>query len=238
MMTNKPSKLSELVTQWTLVLRAVSADPDSLAMAEVLPRYCESVNLYLRAVLKDQNAADDLCQEFAYRFARGDFKHVRPEKGRFRDYVKVSVRRMVWEHWRKAQHDAIHEPLKPEVVGVCFSDPDDEYDRALKTVLIDRSWAEMAKKCGNDQPSLYEVLRRKVESPERKSATLAVELTAEFGKSFTAVNVRQMIHRAREQFSIALREQVAALQSGSDVTAIDEELADLGLLAYCLPTSG
>jgi hypothetical protein len=229
--------LNEMITRWTLVLRAVSSDPDAVAMAEVLPRYCESVNLYLRAVLLDQNAADEVCQEFAYRFARGDFRHVRPENGRFRDYVKVAVLRMGQEYRRKAQRDAQREPLSPELLPASNPNPDEEFDAACRAVLIERTWIEFEQSVKDEPPTLYDVLRRKAEAPELTSAALAAALTTEFGRPFTAVNVRQMIHRAREQFSLSLRGQVAALHPGGDDAAIDEELADLGLLSYCLPAS-
>jgi RNA polymerase sigma-70 factor (ECF subfamily) len=234
-MTFATPKLSDLVTQWTLVLRAVSSDPDSVAVAEVLPRYCESVNLYLRAVLQDPNEADDLCQEFAYRFARGDFRHVRPENGRFRDYVKVSILRLVQEHRRKVQRRACEELPRPELLAAESEAVDTDFDAAFRTVLIDRTWLELSRSAGSEKPSFYDVLRRKADTPERTSAALAAELAVEFGKPFTAANVRQMIHRAREQFSAILRDQVAQLQPSSNSRPVDEELADLGLLAYCLP---
>jgi hypothetical protein len=232
-----PQHLSEMITLWTLVLRAVStSDPDTAAMAVVLPRYCQSVNLYLRVVLQDQNAADEVCQEFAYRFARGDFRHVRPENGRFRDYVKVSILRMVQEYRRKSQREAHQEPLDSELLTVASPEPDEAFDSACRAVLIERTWAELEESVKGEHPTLYDVLRRKAESPELTSAALAEKLTAEFGKDFTAVNIRQMLHRAREQFSSMLRIQVAALQTGGDVDSVDEELADLGLLSYCLPS--
>jgi DNA-directed RNA polymerase specialized sigma24 family protein len=237
-MQSNPKNLNEMITHWSLVLRAVASNPDAAALAEVLPKYCQSVNQYLRAVLQDPNAADEVCQEFAYRFARGDFRHVRPENGRFRDYIKVSILRMVQEYRRKAKCNALREPLDPDLIIATNPDSEKEFDASHRTVLIERTWQELEHIVKEEHPNLYDVLRRKAESPERTSAELAAQLTAEFGKPLTAVNVRQMLHRAREQFSTTLRHQVAVLQPGCDEAAIDEELAGLGLLSYCLPGPG
>ncbi len=230
-MPSNPPNLSDLITHWSLVLRAVSTDPDTSAMAEVLPQYCASVNLFLRRLLKDKSTADDLCQEFAYRFARGDFRHVRQEKGRFRDYVKVSVLHLVSEHRRQVRHQTLEADAQvPSPHSVA-----EEYDSAHRTFLLDRAWDEFAKTAGDDHPNLHDVLRRKAQTPEISSADLAADLSATFGKPLTANHARQMLHRARKRFAALLRDQVAALVPREDATTVDDELAGVGLLSYCLP---
>jgi RNA polymerase sigma-70 factor (ECF subfamily) len=235
-MQSSTKNLSDLVTEWTVVLRAVSSSaPDAAAMAEVLPRYCEAVHLYLQVLLEDRHAADDVCQEFAYRFARGDFRHVRPENGRFRDYVKVSLINMVHEHRRKLARDANRKLIDLDLIPAPELQTDEKFEAACRTVLIERTWTRVAFRSGAERPSLFEVLRRKAETPLLTSEAIAQQLSGEFGRPFTAANVRQMIHRARKLFAEELRVQVLAILPAEDRAAIDEELARLGLLSYCGP---
>ena len=82
--------LSEMSTQWAMVIQAHSDVPDDAqrAITQLLLRYAGAVHRYLLKALRDRDAADELNQEFAMRFLRGDFRHSDPTRGRFRDYVK------------------------------------------------------------------------------------------------------------------------------------------------------
>ena len=44
---------------------------------------------------------DELYNEFAYRFLRGDYRNVNPERGRFRDYVKTVVAHLISSHQKQ-----------------------------------------------------------------------------------------------------------------------------------------
>src|SRR5207302_10705945 len=80
--------ISQLQTRWTLLARAQPGEAHAReAAAELLPRYCAAIYTYVLGALGDETAADEECQDFALRFIRGDFRHARPERGRFRDYV-------------------------------------------------------------------------------------------------------------------------------------------------------
>jgi RNA polymerase sigma-70 factor (ECF subfamily) len=91
--TEIESHLSQIETHWTAVIRAhrAGADDGVMARAELLERYGGAVHRYLLASLRDVEAADDLAQEFALRFLRGDFKNADPGRGRFRDFLKRAV---------------------------------------------------------------------------------------------------------------------------------------------------
>ena len=93
--------LHRVETSWSLVARTHRGDRE--AAGELLPRYCRAVFRYLVVVVRDEATAEELCQEFAFRFVRGDFRHARPDKGRFRDYVKRSVLNLAEEFRRKRQ---------------------------------------------------------------------------------------------------------------------------------------
>src|SRR6202030_3232971 len=99
------SKLSQLATQWSLVLEACRGPGDTVKarQAEVLERYCGAIYRYALRVLGDADLAGEACQEFALRFVRGDFRHADPAKGRFRDYVKTAVIHLLNEFRRREQ---------------------------------------------------------------------------------------------------------------------------------------
>jgi RNA polymerase sigma-70 factor (ECF subfamily) len=99
---NLDQHLSQMETHWTAVFqahqdRSVEA---AEAQAELVLRYGGAVHRYLLASLRDVDAADELAQEFALRFLRGDFKNADPGKGRFRDFLKRSVARLMIDYHR------------------------------------------------------------------------------------------------------------------------------------------
>jgi DNA-directed RNA polymerase specialized sigma24 family protein len=233
------ARLSQLSTRWTLLVRAQQRDDPAAArdaQSKLLPRYCAAVYRYVHGVVRDAAAAEELCQEFAFRFVRGDFRHARPEKGRFRDYVKTALFHLVGEYRRKQQAGGKLLPFDSRVF-VKTPIPDDldaEFRESWKRELLNRTWAELKRACGDGPgPTLYDALRRKADDPASSSAHMAERIAAEFGRPVTAENVRQMIHRARVKFAELLRQEVGASLPSDDPVEIDGELAELGLLVYC-----
>jgi DNA-directed RNA polymerase specialized sigma24 family protein len=231
-------RLYNLSTRWTMILRAHAIDggaPD--AQAAVLPRYCEAVYRYVLARIGNVDAAEDVCQEFAYRFVRGDYRHARPERGRFRDYVAVAVQHLIGEYRRRKANEEKLLPFDSRTLALARApdDPDVTFRDQWRRELLNRTWAALRQECTGEPPTLYEVLRRKADVPELSSAKLAEELSERTGRPITAANARQMVHRARERFAMLLRTEVLATVPAGDPSEVDDELADLGLLIYCTP---
>lgn len=230
-------RLSQIKTRWTLLALAQQRDaPEARdAQAELLPRYCAAVYHYLLSAVHDPSVADDLCQEFAVSFVRGDFRHARPDKGRFRDYVKAALFHLVAKY---------HQAKRGEMKCVEFdsrivpredppTDADVAFREALRKDFLNRTWTDLQLVCDGPRPNPYAVLRAKADDPSISSAVLADRFAAELGRPVTAANVRQLLHRGREQFAELLRREVAVTVQTTDPIEIDEELAELGLLAYC-----
>lgn len=114
-------------------------------------------------------------------------------------------------------------------------DPDAGFREQWRRELLNRTWAGLRRDCGGDPPTLYDVLRRKADAPDRTSTQLADELTTGYGRPVTAANARQMLRRARVRFAELLRIEVAASVPTTEPAEVDAELADLGLLVYCAP---
>ncbi len=230
-------RLSRIETQWTLVTRANEGGGAAReAQAELLPLYCPAVFHYLCEVAGDVAVAEELCQEFAFRFVRGDFRHAKPEKGRFRNYLKVALLHLASEFRRRAAQSDRVRPLDSHAAAQWSApdpDPDEGFTNQWRHELIQRTWAALRREADGQLPSGYEALRRKAANAELTSAQIAEALTQECGRSVTAANVRQLLHRARDRFAELLRSEVAATLPGGTPADVDAELADLGLLAYC-----
>lgn len=232
-------RLSQMTTQWTLLMQAHEGSGE--AMAHLLPRYCGAVYRFLLSVVRDELVAEELCQEFAFRFTRGDFRSARPERGRFRDYVKTSVLHLVGEYAKKARQAEKSVPFDSRVYLAQADQPAEQEARFVaewRQELIDRTWEQLRQEPSEGRPTRYEVLRRKVEFPHLTSAALAEEFSDQFDKPLSAVNIRQMLHRARSRFIELLRAEVARGLPDPTPEAIDTELAALGLLVYCNPGPG
>src|SRR2546425_10476465 len=89
-------RLSHIATRWSILLQAhQETDAATQARQQLLERYCGAVYRYLLAAVRDHHAAEDLTQEFALRFVRGQFRLANPERGRFRDYIKTALFHLV-----------------------------------------------------------------------------------------------------------------------------------------------
>src|SRR3990172_1957475 len=96
------SHLSQIQTLWSLVERA-HGDHTNVQSAQqsLLDRYGGAIRRYAIAALRDEDAADEVFQEFALKFVRGDFAGADPGRGRFRAFVKTIVYRLIVDHQRR-----------------------------------------------------------------------------------------------------------------------------------------
>lgn len=234
-------RLSRITTCWSLVADAHKSARDraSEAQHQLLERYCGAIYRYLLGALRDADAADEVAQEFAYCFVRGDFKQADPERGRFRDFVKTVLFHLIVNYQRQRQKRARMGPLQPDTPEpvtppeICNSDQ--EFLDRWREELLDRTWeglAEVEKQTGH---SYYQVLRFRSEHPDMPSAEMAEQLSAQLGRTISAAGARQILHRAREKFADLLLEEVSRSLQTTAEDRIEQELIDLGLLAHCRP---
>ena len=237
--TGADPHLSRLETHWTAVLQAHRGPADAAAEAQraLLLRYGGAVHRYLLGSLRDADAADELAQEFALRFVRGDFHRAHPERGRFRDFVKTAVYHLIVDYQRQRQkrphplpNDSAFLPGNESEVA----EADRVFTERWREELLDRAWEGLAALQQQSGQRYYEVLRWRAEHPGTPAARLAEELSAR-GEPVTEVGVRQTLHRAREKFADLLLHEVARSLETDDPDRLEQELIDLGLLPYCRP---
>jgi RNA polymerase sigma-70 factor (ECF subfamily) len=233
-------RLSRITTQWTLVFQAHQgqAETVSAAQRELMQRYCGAVYRYLLGALRDPDAAEELSQEFALRFVRGDFKRADPERGRFRDFVKTAIYHLIVDHHRRRQKQPSPLPTESHQVPAAEPDPhadDEAFLNRWREELLDRAWEALGHVQAQTGQLYHTVLRWRAEHPQAPAAELAEQLTRQLGKPFTDVGVRQTLHRAREKFAELLIAEVGRSLETSAPDRLEQELIDLGLFVYCRP---
>jgi RNA polymerase sigma-70 factor (ECF subfamily) len=235
-------RLADLSTQWNLVFEARSGTPEqvSLAMSRLMCRYSGAVHRYLLKALKNPEAAEELDQEFAVRFLRGDFKHGDPSRGRFRDYVKRAVQNLMKDYYRRRRRDGaaplesgVHEPA---VLDEGLAQFDRQFLLSWRNDLLDRTWGSLNELERSSGQPHHTILRLRVDEPDLTSTEWAARLSERLGRPMTPGAFRQALQRARREFALRLLTEVrASLLEEPTPQALEEELADLELLEYCRP---
>jgi RNA polymerase sigma factor (sigma-70 family) len=234
--TSRDTRLSQIATSCSILRQAHDGPADAMAAAQqvLLQRYGGAVHRYLLARLHDQHAADDLTQEFGLRLVRGDFRHLDPRRGHFRNYVKTVLFHLV-SKYRKQQQTGVRPlaPDSPELANLASPNPDSDrqFRESWRDELLVRTWEVLAE----TQPVFYAVLRCRADNPKLPSTRMAEQLASQLDKPLTPAGVRQTLHRARERFAELLIDQVAQSLDPPTTEQVEQELRELGLLGYCQP---
>ncbi len=234
--------LSQIQTLWSVVELA-HGDNTAMASAQqkMLDRYGGAVRRYALAALRDEDAADEVFQEFALKFVRGDFRAADPGRGRFRAFVKTVVYRLIVDYQRRKKklgregqmHSNLAEP--GELDSASGPDTDALFQASWRDELLARCWGKLAEyECKSGKP-YHTVLRYRVEHPEARSPELADGLSKSLGKPINAGAVRVLLHRSRDAFADLLLEEVTNSLADGSLDAAEQELIELDLLGYCKP---
>jgi RNA polymerase sigma-70 factor (ECF subfamily) len=229
------SWLTRIETNWTLVGQA-HADRDAQAMParhDLLERYCGAARRYLLAASRSEADTEELCQEFALRLLRGDFKRAQPERGRFRDYVKTVLINLIhdFHRARATQPGVLPDQLSAPSPETSSLLADEAFISGWRDVLLQRTWAALEA----SHPALYHVLLAHVRNPEATAREKSQQLGHSVDAPLTANRFRVNLHRARAKFAQLLLTEVAASLAEPTEEAVQQELRALRLLCYCKP---
>jgi RNA polymerase sigma-70 factor (ECF subfamily) len=233
-------RLSQINTRWTLLVQVHGGalDDQGAALARLVERYHPAVYRYLLGAVRDPDTADELFQEFALRFVRGDFRRADAGKGRFRDYVKTVLSNLVNAHRQKqARAMPLLGDTPAETVAAPEPAPEDEQQFLAdwRKALLDRAWEGLAALHNPKGPPYHLVLRLRSEKPDLSSAQLAGLLTEQLRPAdpFTDTGLRKILQRARDLLTDLLVEEVARSLRTTSLDEVEQELIDLGFLSYC-----
>jgi RNA polymerase sigma-70 factor (ECF subfamily) len=231
--------LNQISTLWSLVCRANQgpAEETRSARQQLLDRYGGAIRRYLRNVLNDADAADEIFQEFALQLCHGNLGGADPQRGRFRNFVKGTLFHLIAKY-RRQQRDWPRQLPEAEIAG--SGSPEDEgSDRVFAESwcheLLARAWATLGQIEAESMQPYFTVLRLRTDRPQLRSPQLAEHLGAKLRRPFTAAGVRQILHRAREKFAGLLLDEVANALDNPTTEQVEQELLELGLLEYCRP---
>lgn len=222
-------RLSRIATMWTVVFQAHSAGADTVVAARnrLMLRYSGAVYRYLLGAVRDPEAASDLCQEFAVKFLRGDFRRAVPDRGRFRDYVKIALVNLVNDHHRARQ--AAPKELAVDAAGPMDESGVENFESGWRSELLEQTWKALAKA----NPTFHATLLLRIEDPDLPSGDMAERLSQQLGRPMSAENVRKTIQRAHSKFADLLLELVAESLDDPNPKELEEELQAMDLLRYC-----
>lgn len=223
-----------MTTRWSVVLAARGGTAvDSRAALEALCRaYWYPLYAFVRRQGHSPHDAEDLTQEFFARLLEKDYlKVVEREKGKFRTFLLVAIRRFLaneWDRSRAAKRGGgqVMVPIDTQIAETLYlaesasgGGADQLYDRRWALTLVDRAMAHLR--------GVY--LRQ---GNEREFELLKQYLTAERGGipyddiakqlDVNAGAARVAVHRLRKRFRETFRAEVAQTVSSSD--ECDEEL--------------
>jgi RNA polymerase sigma-70 factor (ECF subfamily) len=235
---NTETRLNQICTLWSQV-RQAHADPGEAGRAAreaLLLRYGGAIHRYLLGVLRNSHAADELAQEFAYRFLHGDLRGANPERGRFRDFVKGVLFHMVADyHARRKREPGLFPADAPDPGADCSlaAEREEAFRTSWRDELLARAWSALEAHEKEQGQPFYTVLRFRADHQDLSSAQMAEQLSGQLGKPLTAAGVRKTLERARERFADFLLDEIAQAVDVPSRERLEEELIELGLLEYC-----
>jgi DNA-directed RNA polymerase specialized sigma24 family protein len=225
-------RLSQMSTQWTMVLQAHSGEADAAnaALAALTQRYLAVVYRYLLGAVRDPDAAAELAQELALRILGGGFRNADPRRGRFRDYLKTALIHLAGDY-HKAQrgrpaplpHDVSDAPVTPG------PEAGEDFLQSWRAELLDRTWTALAAA----QPMYHAVLLFRVENPDAPSPQMAEQLAARLGSPMRPDQVRKALQRSHAKFAELLVDEVATSLGNPSPEELADEVRELDLLKYC-----
>ncbi|WP_165069877.1 RNA polymerase sigma factor [Paludisphaera rhizosphaerae] len=244
---NDLSDLSHIDTLWQMVRQAhppgvvkgtPGDDETATARRALLERYSGAARRYLQAALRDRAAAEELSQDFAVKFMGGAFANVDPGKGRFRDFLKQSLYHLMMDHHRRRK--SAPQGLVGDVPAAGPETPwaqahDEAFQTSWRLELMARAWSSLKQIKGDSGQRYHTILRTRVEDPDASYAELATRLSLLLNDVYDANRARVDVHRARDLFVRMLVREVRETLADCSNAALEEELAELGLLERCRP---
>jgi RNA polymerase sigma-70 factor (ECF subfamily) len=224
-----------MTTNWDLIRQAHdgTAEQAATARAALLDRYSPAVYTYLLGLLRDPHAAEDLRQEFAWRFLKGYFRRARPDRGRFRSMLIRSLHNLAKQHWLRVRKG--RQSISTELVQAhtAFTEEKGPELTVRRTELIGRAWAALARREAETGRPFHTVLWVRSSHPDVPLTQLTEVVTKYLGRPMTYAGLRKALERARLSFVSVLIQELAASLTDPTPEQIERELIDLKLLQFC-----
>ena len=230
-----PSRLDAISSRWTLLQRAHQGSTTSAQEARntLVLRYLPAARRYVEALMQNKQDAEDLVQDLVVRLLAGDFAGADPQRGRFRDLLKVAIRNMVHNYWSRSNRRR-HVDIDLDIFAAeTANENDDAWLAAWRGSVLDLAWKALQKEEETRAGTMpYTLLRLRTAHPGDTSERLAERLSKKMGKAVRADAVRQQLRRARLRFADLLISEIADNFDEPTPERIEDELVALGLLDF------
>jgi RNA polymerase sigma factor (sigma-70 family) len=232
-------KTESLVRRWVTGKETLGDDVVAAARRRFFAQYYQPVYAYLRRLLRDPNATDDVYQEFAARVLQRCFRGYAVDRGRFRDYRKTTLRNMVVDHHRKVGRSKRGISQGIDLRNLEIPEPSEidfaltARDSALER-LLELTFSKLRELKQRTRPTYYDVLTYVVRHPEETSATAAEDLTRLLGLSppLKPDALRQLIKRARDKFQELFIEELHVPAGPRRSEQIERRLIDFEVRGF------
>jgi RNA polymerase sigma-70 factor (ECF subfamily) len=219
--SSHPSGARFETTRWTLICSAQGVEDTvrASALEDLCRLYWYPLYAYVRRRGNAAEKAKDLTQEFFYRLLSKDYlKAADREKGKFRTFLLVAMKRFLANEWRHdiAQKRNPGQPLVPIdqdwAEDTYFHEPADDvtpetlYERRWALLLLERAMDEVRQQmAASGKENLYEALNHTLggAGPSKPYA----EIARDFDMNENAVT--QAAHRMRRSYREKLRAAIA-----------------------------
>jgi len=222
--------LDRISTPWNTLFQAQAGAQTGAARYALVLRYYGPLRRYVLGILRNESDADDVAQELAVRLMKGNLAGVRPQLGRFRDYLKSAARHAAVDLLRRVRPNPAVE-VEPSIGDRAL---DAEWLTAWRDSVLEYAWAELdayqRRRPGN---LFWSVLRLRTDHPDASSVELAQRLSASAGRTVSDDACRQTLHRARALFANILARIVSDSLEDPVPAEVRGELQELGLWEGC-----
>jgi len=219
-------RLTQISTIWTTISSAHTPGPKSqAAMEDLVGRYHDAVTRYIYLKVRDKNLADEVLQEFWKKLLEGKLAGADKSKGRFRDYLRTVLHRLIIDHFRTRKL----QPLPPGDL-LDSARPDEDFDRVWREAVINRVWSRLETYQASTPKNRYaSVLQLRRDFPKASIDEIALKLGEITRAQVTPEAFRKNLQRARAKFIELLVQELRETIHPTSTEAVEAEIFDLGL---------
>jgi RNA polymerase sigma factor (sigma-70 family) len=219
-------RLTDISTIWTTISSAHTPGPKSqAAMEELVGRYHDAVTRYIYLKVRDKNLADEVLQEFWTKLLTGKLAGADKTKGRFRDYLRTVLHRLIIDHFRTRKLQSL-----PPGDLLDASRPDEDFDRVWREAVINRVWSRLETYQATTPKNRYAtVLQLRRDYPDASIEEIAAKLGEVTRTQVRPEAFRKNLQRARAKFIELLVQELRETINPTSTEDIEAEIFDLGL---------
>lgn len=233
-----PSHLSQIQSMMTLLGEARSGTPAAIQQARnaLVLRYGKAIRSYVGSIITNDADADEVAHNIVVKMLQGDFSGWSREKGRFRDYLKVSVRNAALSALRQRSGVRGHVAIDQHDLEIAEKADQDIWTDAWRKSVINGAFQELAayqRKHALSGNHFATVIRMLIDHPDEDSEQLAARLAEKTGQPIRADAFRKQVSRARRKFAELLVQEIErSLLDDATPERIEEELIELRLMPF------